>query len=571
MKNSIMAPTNKHIRSVTSPKPGITEFGRPRMNMFSGRVYYITALGLWGVCLLWGALLPGPLSAAEPAGTDIHILVGAPTEAAFRPRLFGANLQWTNGGDGLMPEGGVFDTQATVIKRIKDWLAPTVIRFPGGTLANRYAWADGVSDRSPDASAANLSNPRKRGAGLNFDGQAEPMVFGSAEYLRLLSALGAQGMITANLNAPPEESAAWLKWLADQARRLDPAPRVLWWEIGNESYFKESIPDIKAPANISPEEYVKRFTAIAAALRSAAQEKGQAIQLGAVVEGNLLGVTWRGYAAPDAERWNRTVMQGLADQADFFIVHLYSPYDVKGLSDLNIRQLILASPARLSANLETIAGQMRKKVPIWITEFNLMTDEPEKSWQYGEAPVQGVFIADLLMEYARQDIAGACIWSLVGNHNFGLIRDARETMVRLRPAGALYKNLQPWRGAAVLATEYRQASSAGSGQALFTIRGLEPLRYEKLGVMELEDHDPWLARNPTIAPVNALALEQGGQRYLMLVNRSVQRSATVSVQGAAMVSAQDLLRVASGPPRPLKPGDAVTLPPSSVWLIHYRQ
>jgi hypothetical protein len=183
----------------------------------------------------------------------------------------------------------------------------------------------------------------------------------------------------------------------------------------------------------------------------------------------------------------------------------------------------------------------------------------------------------MFIEFARRGLAGACYWSLIGNHNFGLVKDARSRT--LRPAGALYANLRPLRGARVLTTRYAvgEAEAGGAGPAAtFTISGLTPLQTRPMGVMALAPGDPWLRENPTLRPLAALGLEKDGKRYLLAVNRSTTDTATVTCRGAAMLRVQNPL---AGPAR-LEPGarpaawtpvpaEGVTVPPAEARLIAY--
>jgi hypothetical protein len=190
----------------------------------------------------------------------------------------------------------------------------------------------------------------------------------------------------------------------------------------------------------------------------------------------------------------------------------------------------------------------------------------------------------MFIEFARRGLAGACYWSLIGNHNFGLVKDARSRT--LRPAGALYANLRPLRGARVLTTRYAVgetgAGEAGTGRAeaeppaTFTVSGLTPLQTRPMGVMALAPGDPWLRENPTLRPLAALGLEKDGKRYLLVVNRSTTETAAVTCRGAAMLHVQNPL---AGPAR-LEPGarpaawapvpaEGVTVPPAEARLIAY--
>lgn len=200
-----------------------------------------------GLLWIWGSGAASLMAEASPA--DIRIVVGAPGPNTLTPELFGSNLQWTGRGDGLRPSQS-FNPGAPIIDLLKSWLQPPVVRFPGGLMASRYIWADGVTQGLPmEKNRLNdFFDPTGRPPGYNFVGEQEPMVFGSAEYLALLSRLGARGMITVNLKEPPEKVSDWLVWLTQWSRAmaLEPQPELPWWEIGNESYFNDD------PSHVPP-------------------------------------------------------------------------------------------------------------------------------------------------------------------------------------------------------------------------------------------------------------------------------------------------------------------------------
>lgn len=493
--------------------------------------------------------LPGK----EKPREKLHIVVGEATGGFLNADLFGVNLQWTDRGDGLMP-GTRFDQESAIVTAIKDRLQPPLVRFPGGLMASLYQWEDGL------AAGAN-----RRGRGRNFLRQEEDMVFGSAEYLALLSTLCAEGMITINLNAPAASSAKWLEWLAEHARSQSGGcrPELPWWEVGNESYLKGE------PSEATPEKYIAKFLELHKAMREAADRQGVEVRLGALLEANLVDVPWFKFVVTDVE-WNRKIIDALAGKADFFVVHQYGPFDKGDLPETKARQLILASPERLGHNLREVDGQLRAKgstAPILVTEFNFMVADHQKSWYYGEDAVQGAYIASVLIEYARSGIRAACFWSLIGNHNFGLINNAQEQ--KFRPAGQLFENLIPLRDSAILDTWYAYTQTPPKDGAVFSVEGVEPLRYEHAGVMDLDPKHPWFKENPTIRPVTALAMEKDGRRFLLVVNRSATQAATIRRHGGTIVGATDPLEPSAAAVKPPR-GDSVGIPPAGVRLIEFR-
>ncbi len=106
----------------------------------------------------------------------------------------------------------------------------TLLRYPGGSWAESYHWADGVGPL--------LSRGEEHGY---------PVLFGTQEYLELCEALGAEPQIIVNVltggtatQTGPEEAAAWVHYVNQtgltSTKTGKPLPTATYWEIGNEDY-----------------------------------------------------------------------------------------------------------------------------------------------------------------------------------------------------------------------------------------------------------------------------------------------------------------------------------------------
>lgn len=179
-------------------------------------------------------------------------------------------------------------------------------------------------------------------------------------------------------------------------------------------------------------------------MNEAARRVGVDIKVGAILDVNLLGINWLKYVAEHQAEWNGVILDGLGSAADFFIIHVYAPFDSGKLPESAMRRLILASPERVGHNLAWIKAELKRrglKAPLWVTEFNYMSSDYATSWKYGEDPIQGALVASLLIEFARHGVEGACYWSLIGNHNFGMVKTAEHR--QMRPAGFCIYTLRP--------------------------------------------------------------------------------------------------------------------------------
>ncbi len=168
---------------------------------FNQRLYRRRLLYLLLLFLLvpMGTTGSGQAAAQDTAEKTATIVVEAGTPVAvLNPLLFGQNLLsagnglWNAGINALDPEG---------VKLVKN-LAPTIIRFPGGSVADQYFWEDGLGYRttapvSPGATTIpldgspawdDISEARILAAGSGSWG--DPIHFLKAEGNRLVGVIG---------------------------------------------------------------------------------------------------------------------------------------------------------------------------------------------------------------------------------------------------------------------------------------------------------------------------------------------------------------------------------------------
>gem|GEM_PF-5089150 len=368
----------------------------------------------------------------------------------FSPHLFGANLQWTTCGDGLLSDqtGGtaldpshperIFRNEALqALARLPIGL----IRFPGGLLSSLYVWRAGVGPQSA------------RGEGLNYSGGRETMRFGTDEFLGLLRVLKTQGMITFSPKQPAAEAVAWYEHIKQAGGGVE------YWEFGNETFLPAD------PSHMPVAEYTSKFKEFQQALKAA----GAKVKTGALLEGSLINTVWGKVVVPELGKWNETVLRDTAGAADFYTAHLYSPFD-SGPDATGTLKILAAAPAAMEANLRKLKDLIARQAPkaeLWITEYNLGMKTPLEAWKYGTSLAQAGYIASMLMVYARNNVTGANYWSLVGNHNFGLIQTAASG--KERPSALLFKMLEPLKGARAIFTavkapefDYQTVGNVGS-------------------------------------------------------------------------------------------------------------
>jgi alpha-L-arabinofuranosidase len=105
------------------------------------------AIPLWKIFLLFGLLaLPGNgVCQTDNSCAQAHILIkmDGPQQPVNR-LLFGQNVLFAGNGMWDAARDDLCAQAAQFIKRLK----PTVLRFPGGSISNRYIWEDGVGVRT---------------------------------------------------------------------------------------------------------------------------------------------------------------------------------------------------------------------------------------------------------------------------------------------------------------------------------------------------------------------------------------------------------------------------------------
>ena len=168
-----------------------------------------------------------------PLRLDIH------TRTPISPLLYGSFVEHIPG----CIDGGLCNAQGidpAVQQAVKE-LAPTALRFPGGTVMGIYHWQDFIGP----------VESRKKTANIVWGGRLDPR-FGTDEFLQYCKTIGAEPMLTVNMpTGTPEEAAHWVEYCNGTGdthyanlRRQNGHPQpynVRWWFIGNESY---AVPDL---------------------------------------------------------------------------------------------------------------------------------------------------------------------------------------------------------------------------------------------------------------------------------------------------------------------------------------
>jgi alpha-N-arabinofuranosidase len=299
---------------------------------------------------------------------NLHVEAGRPGHRIER-RIFGTNLEWFNDGGGL--------AQAPLRARLAELakeLGVTVLRFPGGTLADYYDWRDGTGD---PADRPVRHHPTDSGSSKNL--------FGSPELFEVMRATGAEALMTVNAGTGSAQLAA--DWVA-YCNRPDVAQRradgfaaplgIKLWEIGNELYLPGNPGEVKI--TVTPEVYADRYLAFAAAMR--------AVDPSITAIG--IGVAMGAHVGPDTAypEWSEVLLQKAAPRLDMVAVHnSYFPmlYNVMEPPVDRVYPALWAAPdaveeslIRLAGLMSTYEGVRAAPMGIAVTEWGALFSVPQR-------------------------------------------------------------------------------------------------------------------------------------------------------------------------------------------------
>jgi len=344
--------------------------------------------------------------------TDITINTSQPGFAT-NPLLCGSNVQWVDGGDGLIQHTGTsFITP--VLEKVKQ-LAPTVIRYPGGSQSDVYHWRAGVGSEA--ARTGNEHFHRK---------DVQIVRFGTAEFLALCESVGAAPLITVNIcTGTAKEAADWVRE-TNITRLTSPLtgrllPKVKTWEIGNEPYLKE---DVRPETWMKPEEYARRANEFIRAMRSV----DPTIRVGIPLRSD----TYNGIPVTPYQGFNETVLPLLSEPFEYVSLHnAYMPFLYGNTPSNNeIYAALMGASETVRLDLEATRKQLRRLVKnrtvlMAITEYNALVTFGKQQDSYLASPAGALYVADLLRLFATQpDILMANHWSLIGNWFFGALNSS---------------------------------------------------------------------------------------------------------------------------------------------------
>ena len=302
-------------------------------------------------------------------------------------------------------------------------MAPTLIRFPGGSWSDVYfrsAAPSDIPDSIPDGTTYNYTAHTYKNAKLWPEVGAYQSLT-PAGYYDLRNNTGAQGLITVNYgyarygtSVHPAEQAAHLAadWVRDDNGQTE------FWEIGNEvsgpweaGWLIDTTRNKDGqPAVISGKLYGQHFKIFADSMRAAAAEIGNRIYIGGIVIQNSST-----YWIQPAQNWNQEFFSEVGDSVDFYVIHDYfgsSAGSIKGQVDNGLSGI----DADVAFVRQSIAANGAALLPIALTEWNCTAANGSGSSSIETSVANGMQAVALFCEMAKINLGMSCRW-LLANWN----------------------------------------------------------------------------------------------------------------------------------------------------------
>jgi alpha-N-arabinofuranosidase len=313
--------------------------------------------------------------------------------------VYGSNVEWFHDGNFIWnAAAGANNTLLTARAKA---LGVSLLRFPGGTLADYYHWRNGIG---PIASRPISPHGMDAGSSANN--------FGLHEFMNFCRSTGADPMLQVNVvTGTASEAADWVNYSnasqnTERAANGSAAPfGISSWEVGNEQYLP-NWPGTLSQSILTADEYVSRLIAYTNAMKAA----DPTIKVGAVG-----GKNFGRYALMADDNWNATLLQKAAPYIDFLSVHnAYGPMVLQpdAQSFWDVYGAMLAFPKLVGDNLATINRQIvqyapayANKIKIGVTEWGPLFDVSPSNPYVGHAKTlgSGVFTASMVKTFLLAD------------------------------------------------------------------------------------------------------------------------------------------------------------------------
>jgi hypothetical protein len=314
-------------------------------------------------------------------------------------------------------------TDASLINATK-LMAPTLIRFPGGTWSDGW-FMDKVPTDVPDSvydgnkyNGVSITATPKNAFGAHTGTQGG-WVTTTDQYYAFRKAAGvSEGLMTVNYGyarygtskdpvaRAAHEAANWVRY--DKGR-------TKYWEIGNETagpWEYTFMIDPKKnqdgqPTFVTGALYGKHFKVFVDSMKTAAVKIGATIYIGGQVQAAADNGTsqW----AIGNRTWNQGFFNAVGDSCDFYVVHNY-------FNNSNVVKDLLTKPGQsILDNVTYINNDIAKykahSKPITLTEYNMSGGAPAN---VGSSFVNGMQASVLMCEMIKNKVFMGARWFING-------------------------------------------------------------------------------------------------------------------------------------------------------------
>ncbi len=329
-------------------------------------------------------------------------------------------------------------------------LHPHLIRFPGGSLSDKFFW--NALPNSPPADAPSqllLANGNAEAAGYWYGKNSGSWTCSVDNYYNMLQLTGNKGMITVNYGyarygTGPDPVAAAAHLAADWVRYDN--GRTKYWEIGNENYGDwEAGYRINTAANqdgqpeyASGNLYGQHFRLFADSMRKAAMEINTAIYIGAVLYESCNPQPWW---TSTTTGWNNGLLAAAGNTPDFYIVHsYYTPYNTNSGAAAILNTPLTVTKDVMTCVKQSVSAAGMAQKPVILSEWNIFATGSKQQVSH----VNGLHAVMVLGESlhnefgmtARWDLANG--WSNGDDHGLFNIGDEPDGVPRWNPRPAFY-------------------------------------------------------------------------------------------------------------------------------------
>lgn len=504
----------------------------PSQSVFGFRPGTVTYRVYEGVLLaVW---LGGGALTAQTAVVDVDVKTVTKT---IDRRLYGSNMEWSNNANQSWDTGSN-SFRYSILDQTK-LSKVTLLRFPGGTLADYYHWRDGIGPQSNRPTTPHY-----------IDSGSSKHVVGTHEIMDFCQRTGAQPILQVNVaTGTAEEAKNWVAYANstvnyERAANGSTAPfAVKLWEIGNEPYMR-NWSGTSNSSLMTASTYTTKFIDYATKMKQA----DPTIKVVAVG-----GSNFGRYQLVQEANWNKELLQRAGSQIDFLAVHnAYAPM-VVNLGTENFQQVyeaMLAFPKQVERNLvstnrdiERYAPAAASRIQIAITEWGPLFAVSPGNPYVGHAKTlgSGVYTASMMRVFLEaQRVSVANFFELtdplfLGSMNHGGV-----------PKPSL------------LAME--MYSKYFGDKMIKTVVTSPTISTAAAGLVEAETNLPYIEASSSLSA-------DGKVIYVMLINKNLQISvpATIKIRNAACIATTGIARTLTAASPDANNGDDLLAIPGITW------